>query len=101
MQSCLGGDFAQVSSTTQTQVPQRRREKSRHHASASRSHLAIKVLQHVEGFLSLSLFGNQPLAIETILQARQVPVRRAKIFQNPRAGAAQERNLSQRGDLMR
>src|SRR3989442_7324186 len=65
-----------------------------------RRQFAIKLLENVERFLSLAIVRDKSFTIESILDARQLPMRGAKIFQYPRARAAQERNLAERGDLV-
>src|SRR5204862_4859989 len=65
-----------------------------------RREVAIKLLENIEGFLSLSAFRNKSFAVVTILNSRQVAMWRAKIFQYPRARAAQEWNFPQGGDLV-
>src|SRR2546422_6745711 len=68
--------------------------------SRLRRQLAIKLLENRERFLSLSIVRNKSLAVEAILDARQLSMRRAKIFQDPWARAAQERDLAERSDLV-
>src|SRR5262252_1584513 len=50
--------------------------------------LTVKLLQHVERLLSLSVLRDKSLAVVAVLKHGQVPVRRAEVFQDPGTGAA-------------
>src|SRR5260370_15771282 len=66
----------------------------------ARSRMTVELLEHVESLLAFPGVRDEPFAVISVLYARQLAVRRAEVFEDPRAHTAHVGQLSQSSELV-